>query len=152
MDAGRMLYGPCILHPRMRSLETLLYMSPDASMKLRTCRLFLEHHVREVSSPVLYVRTVLLLLVPETGRIVRMILSRLILRLPGARLTRGLSSRASAVLSSLDIPTSTELSGVYDGQWGGTGDILESVCPTTGEVLAHVKSVSLFVDAQILVV
>jgi len=55
-------------------------------------------------------------------------------------LTRNLSSRAAAVLSALDIPTSTELSGVYDGQWRGTGDIITSVCPTTGEVLAHVKS------------
>jgi aldehyde dehydrogenase family 7 protein A1 len=44
------------------------------------------------------------------------------------------------VLSALDIPTSAELCGVYDGQWRGTGDIITSVCPSTGEVLAHVKS------------
>jgi aldehyde dehydrogenase family 7 protein A1 len=57
-------------------------------------------------------------------------------------LTRRLSSRASAVLGALDIPTTpTELPGVYDGEWKGSGDILQSVCPTTGEVLAHVKSV-----------
>ncbi|KAH9974235.1 NAD-aldehyde dehydrogenase [Lactifluus volemus] len=62
---------------------------------------------------------------------------------------RCLSSRASAVLSAaLDIPTTTttttpiELPGVYDGEWKGTGDAFESVCPTTGEVLAHVKSAS----------
>ena len=56
--------------------------------------------------------------------------------------TRRLSSRASAVLGALDIPTTpTELPGVYDGEWKGSGDILQSVCPTTGEVLAHVKSV-----------
>ena len=56
--------------------------------------------------------------------------------------TRRLSSRASAVLGELDIPTTpTELPGVYDGEWKGSGDILQSVCPTTGEVLAHVKSV-----------
>lgn len=30
---------------------------------------------------------------------------------------------------------------MYDGEWGGSGDILESVCPTTGEVLARVQSV-----------
>lgn len=60
-----------------------------------------------------------------------------------ARLTRGLSSRASAILSSLDIPTgdATELPGVYDGTWTGSGEVLESRCPTTGEVLARVKSV-----------
>jgi aldehyde dehydrogenase family 7 protein A1 len=58
-------------------------------------------------------------------------------------LTRRLSSRASAVLGALDIPTTpTELPGVYDGEWKGSGDILQSVCPTTGEVLAHVKSAS----------
>ncbi|TFK53127.1 NAD-aldehyde dehydrogenase [Heliocybe sulcata] len=55
--------------------------------------------------------------------------------------SRGLSSRASTVLSSLDIPTaSQELPGVYDGSWKGSGDIFESTCPTTGEVLARVKS------------
>ena len=46
------------------------------------------------------------------------------------------------MLGALDIPTTpTELPGVYDGEWKGSGDILQSVCPTTGEVLAHVKSV-----------
>jgi aldehyde dehydrogenase family 7 protein A1 len=56
---------------------------------------------------------------------------------------RSLSTRASAILSSLDIPVgAAELPGVYDGQWSGSGDVLESVCPTTGEVLARVRSVS----------
>lgn len=61
----------------------------------------------------------------------------------GAAGSRSLSSRASAILSSLDIPTSGEVSGVYggSGQWGGNGDIMESICPTTGEVIARVKSV-----------
>jgi aldehyde dehydrogenase family 7 protein A1 len=49
------------------------------------------------------------------------------------------------VLGALDIPTTpTELPGVYDGEWKGSGDILQSICPTTGEVLAHVKSVRCF--------
>lgn len=55
---------------------------------------------------------------------------------------RTLSSRASAILSALDIPTSKEISGVYDGEWKGTGDVLESKCPTTGETLARVQFVS----------
>ncbi|OBZ76139.1 Alpha-aminoadipic semialdehyde dehydrogenase [Grifola frondosa] len=55
-------------------------------------------------------------------------------------LTRFLSNRASTVLSALDIPTASELHGVYDGEWCGSGDIFESVCPATGEVLAHVRS------------
>lgn len=58
---------------------------------------------------------------------------------------RNLSSRASSILSALDIPIEKEIPGVYDGVWGGSGDILESVCPTTGEVLARVQSVSLFI-------
>ena len=41
----------------------------------------------------------------------------------------------------MDLRTERELPGVYDGEWTGSGDILESVCPTTGEVLARVKSV-----------
>ena len=67
--------------------------------------------------------------------------------------TRRLSSRASAVLGALDIPTTpTELPGVYDGEWKGSGDILQSVCPTTGEVLAHVKSVRCYTITFILFV
>ncbi|EIW79561.1 NAD-aldehyde dehydrogenase [Coniophora puteana RWD-64-598 SS2] len=58
-----------------------------------------------------------------------------------AAAVRALSSRASAILSELDIPTTaTEVPGVYDGAWKGSGEILESKCPTTGEVLAHVQS------------
>lgn len=60
-------------------------------------------------------------------------------------LSRRLSSRATAVLSALDIPTTTvELPGVYDGEWKGSGEVFESVCPATGEVLARIKSVSCF--------
>ena len=77
-----------------------------------------------------------------------MIHRKLVLRIVGRRFahgaqarTRALSSRASAVLSALDIVPERELPGVYDGQWGGTGDVLKSVCPTTGEVLAHVHTV-----------
>ena len=59
-------------------------------------------------------------------------------------LSRSLSSRAAAVLNALDIPTSKEIPGVYDGSWTGTGEVLESVCPTTGEVLARVQSVGVY--------
>jgi len=56
---------------------------------------------------------------------------------------RSLSSRAAGVLSALNFPTNeAEIPGLYDGQWGGTGDILESRCPATGEVLARVRSAS----------
>jgi hypothetical protein len=58
------------------------------------------------------------------------------------RLTRVLSTRASAVLSSVGIPTSGEISGVYDGQWKGSGDLFSSICPTTGETLATVRTAS----------
>lgn len=60
----------------------------------------------------------------------------------GRSLTRLLSTRASNVLASLGIPTTGELPGVYDGQWKGSGDIMTSKCPTTGEVLARVLSAS----------
>ncbi|KAH0831150.1 NAD-aldehyde dehydrogenase [Lanmaoa asiatica] len=64
-------------------------------------------------------------------------------RRPASRSSvRYLSARASTILGALDIPFTTEVPGVYDGRWGGTGDILESVCPTTGEVLARVQSAS----------
>jgi aldehyde dehydrogenase family 7 protein A1 len=59
------------------------------------------------------------------------------------RSSRALSSRASQIIGALDIPTSgtPELAGVYDGAWTGSGDILESKCPSTGEILARVKTV-----------
>ena len=57
-------------------------------------------------------------------------------------LGRLLSTRASTILSALNIPTAGEISGVYDGEWKGSGEVVESVCPTTGEVLAHVKTAS----------
>jgi aldehyde dehydrogenase family 7 protein A1 len=53
-----------------------------------------------------------------------------------------LSTRASTILSSLDIPTTGEIPGVYNGSWGGSGDILPSICPATGEELARVVSAS----------
>ncbi|KAF8635573.1 hypothetical protein AX15_000223 [Amanita polypyramis BW_CC] len=56
--------------------------------------------------------------------------------------TRSLSHRASNILSSLGFSSTDDIAGVYDGQWRGSGDILTSVCPTTGEVLARVKSAS----------
>jgi hypothetical protein len=62
-----------------------------------------------------------------------------------SRRRRCLSTRASTILSALDIPTTpTELPGVYDGQWKGSGDLFQSVCPTTGEILAHINSVKTF--------
>jgi len=61
---------------------------------------------------------------------------------------RSLSNRASAVLGALDIPTTpTELPGVYDGEWKGSGEVFQSVCPATGEVLANVKSVRTYYHA-----
>ena len=58
------------------------------------------------------------------------------------RLTRVLSTRASAILSSVGIPTTGEIPGVYDGQWKGSGDLFSSICPTTGETLATVRTAS----------
>jgi aldehyde dehydrogenase family 7 protein A1 len=55
--------------------------------------------------------------------------------------SRSLSSRAANILSALDIPTAGEVNGVYDGEWKGSGDLVSSLCPTTGEVLARVKTV-----------
>ena len=57
---------------------------------------------------------------------------------------RPLSSRASAVLKALDLPTDGQpISGVYDGAWGGSGPVVETTCPATGEVLARVITVGL---------
>ncbi|KAJ7628542.1 NAD-aldehyde dehydrogenase [Roridomyces roridus] len=56
--------------------------------------------------------------------------------------TRNLSTRAANVLSALDISTTSHVQGVYDGEWKGTGDVISSVCPTTGELLATVKTAS----------
>ncbi|KAG8712150.1 hypothetical protein FRC11_000918 [Ceratobasidium sp. 423] len=52
-----------------------------------------------------------------------------------------LSTRAAKILSALDIPTDgKQVYGVYDGKWGGSGEPLVSVCPSTGETLAKVTT------------
>lgn len=56
--------------------------------------------------------------------------------------TRALSTRASGVLSSLGINPEGEIHGVYDGQWRGSGELIASKCPTTGEELARVRTAS----------
>lgn len=71
-----------------------------------------------------------------------MLVNRAVCRLKGVQLIRGLSSRASTILSSLDISTTDEVPGVYDGQWRGSGEVITSICPTTGEILARVKTAS----------
>ncbi|KAJ7704312.1 NAD-aldehyde dehydrogenase [Mycena rosella] len=71
-----------------------------------------------------------------------MIVSRRVLLRATFASTRSLSSRAANILSALDIPTTGEVCGVYDGEWKGTGDLVSSVCPTTGEILARVKTAS----------
>ncbi|KDQ07523.1 hypothetical protein BOTBODRAFT_38714 [Botryobasidium botryosum FD-172 SS1] len=58
----------------------------------------------------------------------------------GIPAARALSSRASTILSALRIPAGGDVPGVYDGQWGGTGEPLVSLCPSTGETLARVTT------------
>jgi aldehyde dehydrogenase family 7 protein A1 len=69
-----------------------------------------------------------------------MLASRVLLR-TRTTASRHLSTRVATVLNALDLPTNAEIPGVYDGTWGGSGDLLESKCPTTGEVLGRVKTV-----------
>lgn len=60
----------------------------------------------------------------------------------GITTVRMLSSRATAIFEALELPTGETLPGVYDGAWGGTGEIIESKCPATGEVIGRVQTVS----------
>jgi aldehyde dehydrogenase family 7 protein A1 len=56
---------------------------------------------------------------------------------------RLLSTRASAVLEAVGLPTGDKvIPGVFDGKWGGSGEVIETKCPATGEVLARVQGVS----------
>lgn len=50
--------------------------------------------------------------------------------------SRLLSSQAQAILRDLDLQG--EVSGVYNGKWGGSGATVESVNPATGEILGKV--------------
>ncbi|QRV84942.1 aldehyde dehydrogenase family protein [Ceratobasidium sp. AG-Ba] len=71
-----------------------------------------------------------------------MLLSRIrlhALRQAPFRASAPLSTRASKILSAVDLPTEgSEVPGVYDGKWGGTGEPLQARCPSTGEHLADV--------------
>lgn len=56
---------------------------------------------------------------------------------------RALSTRATQVLSAIGLPTNDQvIPGVFDGTWGGSGEVIETKCPATGEVLARVQTVS----------
>lgn len=72
--------------------------------------------------------------------IIMFLIKRTVSSFGSAYLTRQLSTRATPILSSLGISTTNEISGVYDGRWRGSGDVISSVCPTTGEILARVKT------------
>ncbi|OCF58450.1 aldehyde dehydrogenase family 7 member A1 [Kwoniella mangroviensis CBS 10435] len=59
---------------------------------------------------------------------------------------RYLSTRASKILSSLDLPTDTNttIPGCFDGtSWKGSGEELISRCPATGEILGRVRGASI---------
>ncbi|BGP14719.1 hypothetical protein JCM10213_002752 [Rhodosporidiobolus nylandii] len=61
------------------------------------------------------------------------------------RHTRALSSRAAGILSSLNLPTSGEVPGVYYSHskgWTGSGPPSSSINPATGETLAQVRTAS----------
>jgi aldehyde dehydrogenase family 7 protein A1 len=45
-------------------------------------------------------------------------------------------------LSALDLPVDSVIPGVYDGQWKGSGEVVESKCPATGEVIGRIRTVS----------
>ena len=57
-------------------------------------------------------------------------------------LTRAISTRASNILSRLGLSSDGEIHGVYDGQWHGSGEVVASTCPTTGEELARIRTAS----------
>jgi hypothetical protein len=58
---------------------------------------------------------------------------------------RQLSTRSANVLKAVGISTdtSTPIPGIFDGKWKvGSGEVLTSKCPATGETLAQIKSAS----------
>ncbi|WWC92122.1 uncharacterized protein L201_007076 [Kwoniella dendrophila CBS 6074] len=60
--------------------------------------------------------------------------------------SRALSTRASRILSSLNLPTDTNqtIPGCFDGtKWSGSGEELISKCPATGEILGRVRGASI---------
>ncbi|GAA5852668.1 hypothetical protein JCM8547_002583 [Rhodosporidiobolus lusitaniae] len=56
--------------------------------------------------------------------------------------SRALSSRASGVLSALKLPADgTPVPGVFDGtSWGGSGPLVPSFNPATGETIAQIRT------------
>lgn len=60
----------------------------------------------------------------------------------GLKSVRMLSSRAAAIFDALDLPKDQTIPGVYDGSWGGSGEVIESKCPATGEVIGRIQTVS----------
>jgi len=53
------------------------------------------------------------------------------------------SKSYQSVLESLGLSATTPNAGVYNGKWGGSGPIIESINPTTHQVLGKIQSVRL---------
>jgi hypothetical protein len=59
-----------------------------------------------------------------------------------SRLGRCLSTRVRDVLGRLSIEPLSEIKGVYEGRWGGSGQVVEAREAATGGTLASVRTVS----------
>lgn len=58
------------------------------------------------------------------------------------------------IFNKLDLPllsaSSPPIPGVFNGKWGGSGPIIESVDPGTNKVISKIQSVMLFFLLQLL--
>jgi aldehyde dehydrogenase family 7 protein A1 len=44
-----------------------------------------------------------------------------------------------SIMKALDLSTESVIPGVYNGKWGGSGSIVESINPATHQVLGRVQ-------------
>jgi aldehyde dehydrogenase family 7 member A1 len=60
----------------------------------------------------------------------------------GSSHKRAISTQARGILDALDLSTTELNQGVFDGEFKGSGDIIDSINPSTGEILGRVIGAS----------
>lgn len=53
------------------------------------------------------------------------------------------ASAINEILTKLDLASSATIPGVFNGKWGGSGPVIESVDPATNKVISRIQSVPL---------
>lgn len=64
--------------------------------------------------------------------------SKIIVNPVNLKLTK---TRIKEIFEGVGLPLNTTIPGVFNGSWGGKGDIIEAIDPTTNQVISKIQTV-----------